>query len=461
METKVTLSASPHRTLFRGATILTMDQAIGDFAHGDLLVEGSRIAGVAPRIEASNAELIDAKDTILLPGFVDAHRHAWQGALRQLMPNVDNLDAYVQDTHFTLGPHYRPEDHYVGNLITALGSLDAGTTTIIDASHNARSPEHTDACIDALEAAGIRALHMPGRPLMGEWAEHWPIDLERLKASRFASEDQLITLGIFCPLDSQIWSFARHNGLRMLSEVLSPMESMLEGMRESLGPDNIFNHCTSLPNDVWGLLADKGVNVTVDPRSDAQYALAGGFFAWQSAIDHGIRPGIGTDLETAYGGDMPTELRVAFSLQRATAQARRFAGEKDAPAPVKVEELLRAATLNGARCAGLDHRIGSLTVGKEADLIMVRTDTINLVSTNNAAGAVLHAVDRSNIDSVMVAGKFRKRNGLLLNVDLTALKHRAGASTSHLFAAVEYEPNQLADSFGPLRSDKQPAWTGM
>lgn len=229
----------------------------------------------------------------------------------------------------------------------------------------------------------------------------------------------------------------------MLIEFLGPMAPMIEGVKDRLGPDIIFNHCTSLPNETWRLFAD-----------------VGGIFAWQQAIDHGIRPGIGTDLETAYGGDMPTELRVAFSLQRAIAQSRRYAGEAPAPAPIGVEDLLRAATIDGARCAGLDRRTGSLTVGKDADLIMVRTDSIELLGTNNAAGAIVHAADRSHIDSIMVAGRFRKRHGRLVDVDLANIRTRAESSLAHLFSAIGYEPDTLAARFEPLSTDPLPAWTG-
>jgi cytosine/adenosine deaminase-related metal-dependent hydrolase len=437
-----------------------MDAAVGDHVSTDLLVEGDRIMAIGPNLGAADAETIDADNTIIMPGFIDAHRHAWQGTLRQLMPNVDTLDAYVRDTHMTLGQHYRPEDHYAGNLLTALGSLDAGTTTIVDASHNARSPEHTDACLDALRDAGIRALHMPGKPLAGVWAEHWPHDLARLKAARFASDDQLLTLGIFCAPDAATWAFARETDLRMLIEFLGPMAPMLDGLEDQLGPDQIFNHCTSLPEQTWQAFAERGVRVTVDPRSDAQYALAGGVFAWQPAVDHGLRPGIGTDLETAYGGDMPSELRVAFALQRATSQSRRYAGDAAAPAPVRVEELLRAATIDGARCAGLDRKTGSLTPGKQADLIVIRTDSIGLLGTNHAAGAVVHGVDRSHIDSVMVAGRFRKRGGRLVDVDLASLAKRVAASRDHLMTAVGHVPDPLATSFAPLGAEQQPAWTG-
>jgi 5-methylthioadenosine/S-adenosylhomocysteine deaminase len=228
-------------------------------------------------------------------------------------------------------------------------------------------------------------------------------------------------------------------------------------VKHLLGPDNIFNHCTSLPDEVWQVFADADVKVTVDPRSDAQYALAGGIFAWQAATEHGLRPGIGTDLETAYGGDMLTEMRVAFSLQRAIAQSRRYAGDEHPPAPVTVQALLEAATVDGARCAGLDTRIGSLTPGKQADLIMIRTDNISLFPSNNAVGTVVQAAERQHVDTVMVAGRFRKRDGQLLDVDLSKIRRAVEASLSHLFKAAGYAPDRLEETFPRLAGERPAA----
>ncbi|MDB5042887.1 MAG: amidohydrolase [Candidatus Eremiobacteraeota bacterium] len=451
------------RLLVKGGTILSMDVDVGDFAEGDILVEGAKIAAVGRDLRVDDAEVIDAASTIVMPGFVDAHRHAWQGTLRRLMPNVDNLGDYVNATHYALAKHYRPHDMYLGNLLTALSCLDAGTTTIVDASHNARSPEHSDASIDALEQAGVRALYMPGRPLAGDWAEHWPQDLGRLQAARFASNDQLVTLGMFSVPDAENWSVARRLGVRILTEFLGAgMASMLDGLAEKhmLGPDNIFNHCTDLPGAAWRILRDAGVNITVDPRSDAQFSLEDGVFAYQAAIEHGMKPGIGTDLETSYGGDMFTEMRVAFSLQRAIAQTRRHAGDVKAPAPVGVQAILEAATIDGARCAGLGAKTGSLTPGKQADLIIIRTGDVNVFPANNAAGTVVHAADRSNVDTVLVGGRVRKARGKLVDVDMAKLKRDVEESLAHLFAAGGYDPDVLATRFPPLRGDAEPAWTG-
>lgn len=456
------VASVPHRKLIQGGVILSLDPAIGDFVKGDILIEGDKIAAVGVDLKVDDAEVTDAADMIVMPGFVDAHRHAWQGTIRRLMPNVDNLDEYVSATHFSMAQHYRPHDMYIGNLLTALSSLDGGTTTIIDASHNARSPEHSDASIDAYVHAGMRALYMPGRPLAGAWAEHWPQDLERLQSRRFGSKDQLVTLGIFSSPDPANWAVARRLGLPILTEFLGMMAPMLAGLATAgeLGPDNIFNHCTDLPSEAWILLRYAGVKITVDPRSDAQYALGDGIFAYQAAMDHGMRPAIGTDLETAYGGDMFGEMRVAFFLQRAIAQSRKHAGHADAAAPASVLEILEASTINGARVAGLENKTGSLTPGKQADIIMIRTQDINLFPSNNAVGTIVQAADRSNVDTVMVAGQVRKSGGTLIGYDLPKLKREIDASLEHLFKAVGYTRDIFASRFSPLPGEKPAAWRG-
>ena len=456
---------SPHhsdRTLIRGGTLLTLDPAIGDFAKGDVLVQGDRIVAVGLDLGAENARVIDGAGMIVMPGFVDAHRHAWQGTLRRLMPNVATLDAYIDATHFSLARFYRPEDMYLGNRLTALSCLDAGTTTIIDASHNARSAEHSDASIDALKHSGLRALYMPGRPLAGEWAEHWPDDLERLKRDRFASSDQLLTLGMFSSPDPANWAVVRRLGLPILSEFLGMMAPMLPGLAEAglLGPDNIFNHCTALPEDAWAMLADAGVRITVDPRSDAQYALGDGIFAYQAALDHGLRPAIGTDLETAYGGDMFSEMRVAFFLQRAIAQSRAYRGEANAPAPASVLDILKAATINGAHAAGIENRVGSLTPGKQADIVLLRARDINLFPANNIAGTIVQAADRSNVDTVMVAGRVLKAGGQLVDVDLAKLEREVAESVQHIFREGGYDHDIFATAFPELPGAKPAAWIG-
>lgn len=437
------------RTLIQGAVILSQDTAVGDFTAGDILIEGERILAVGAALHAPDARRIAAHGMLALPGLVDAHRHAWQGALRLLMPNAATLDEYVDAVHFALARHYRPRDIHLGCYLSAVSCLDAGITTIIDPCHNARSPEHTDAAIDAYLEAGLRVLHMPGKPHAGVWARHWPRDMERLKARRFATADQLLTLGMYAQPDARNWALARRLELPILSEMLGVMAPMLAGWQKvcPLGPDNILHHCTGMPDEAWRLLRAAGVRVSVAARADAQYALEGGVSAYQAALDHGFLPGLGTEMETAYGGDMFSEMRVTFFMQRAMAQAARHRGEAHAPAPVSVQRMLRSATIDGARCAGLEGRTGSLTPGKQADIILLNGADVNLMGANSAAGAVVHAAGRGNVDTVMVAGRLRKRGGLLLEVDLARLRADVEESQRHLFQAGGYRHDRLREGF--------------
>jgi 5-methylthioadenosine/S-adenosylhomocysteine deaminase len=439
---------SSKRVLIRNGTIVSMDPEVGDFVNGDILIEGERIIAIGTGLPAGDADIIDATDMIVMPGLVDSHRHAWEGQLRRIAPNSPTLLDYLNSTHFSFATHYRPEDMYVGNLLSALGALDSGITTMVDNSHNARSPAHSDASVDALEDAGIRAVYAPGAPLAGEWARHWPLDLPRLQSERFASDDQLVTMAMMSQWDRGNWAIARSLGLRIITEFLgAEMGALLPALRDEglLGPDNIFNHCTGLSDDEWDILRETGVQVDVCPRSDAQYGLEEGLSPYQAAIEHGIAPAISVDAEASYGGDMFAEMRTVYFLQRAHAQHRRYLGDPDAPQSVHVRKVLETATVNGARLAGLSHKTGSLTPGKQADIILIRTDDINVYPSNNAIGTIVHVVDRSNVDTVIVGGRVRKSAGKLLGLNMAALKQATEASRNYLFDKSGYVPDQFAE----------------
>ncbi|WP_185248299.1 amidohydrolase family protein [Chryseobacterium bernardetii] len=429
------MSLKNQKVLFKGAYILSMDKKIANLPVGDVLVEGKKIAAVAPYIVVENTKIIDATGMILMPGFTDSHRHSWQGALRRLMPDVSDLMSYVNEIHFGLAKYYRPQDIYIGNLLTAWSAIDHGITTIIDASHNTRSYDHANAAVDALEQSGIRALYAPALPLAGEWEQSfWTKGLELLQAKRFSSEG-LIRLGIFTHMSTENWDIARRLGVPIITEFLGKdLSDTLKELQNKglLGTDNIFNHCTGLTKEAWQIMSDFGVKVTVDPRSDAQYGLEEGVFAYQHAIEHGIKPGLGTDLETAYGGDMFTELRVAFSLQRAFAQNKKYKGEKNISQPVTSYEILESATIYGSEIAGFGNISGSITPGKSADFILIDTNAANIFPSNDAVGSVVHAADRSNVHTVMIAGRMVKSGGKLVGVNLEQLKQDAENSVAYL-----------------------------
>src|SRR5277367_2347605 len=427
------MSNQKNRTLFKSGTIVTMDPKIPNLSTGDVLVDGGRIAAVGVNLQAEGAEIIDASDSIVMPGLIDAHHHMWLGAMRRMMPDVDDLFAYIDVVAETLGAHYRPRDMYLSTKLTAVASLDAGITTIIDACHSSRSPEHSDAALDALKETGVRALHMVGAAMDKQAsAAHLPADLERLAANW--NNGGLVQVGSFGQLNLGWWKVARSLDMRILTEFIGDLAKLGPEFAEKglLGPHNIFNHCTRVPQETWKLLADAGVNVTINPRSDALFGFDDESFAYQQAVDHGLKPALGIDLDTAFGSDLFGEMHALFGQQRSAMRYRRFRGEANAPASISVHAVLQAATVNGARAAGLETQIGTLTPGKLADIIMVRTDDVAVFPVTNAIGTVVQAVERSDVDTVMVAGQIRKRAGKLVDVDLAKLRTEVNASRDYL-----------------------------
>lgn len=434
------------RTLFKGGTILTLDAKVPNLAMGDVLVQDGRIAAVAPALQADDAQVIDAAGHIVMPGLVDAHHHMWLGVMRRMMPNVDDLFAYIDVAAEQLGAHYRPLDMYVSTKLSAAASLDAGITTIIDACHSSRSPEHTDAALDALEDSGIRALHMVGAAMDKQASSaHLPGDLQRL-AQNWNTTGSRVQVGLFGQLNLDWWKVARELDMRILTEFIGDLASLGPDFAKPgvLGTHNIFNHCTRVPQKTWKLLADAGVNITVNPRSDALFGFDDETFAYQQAVDHGLTPALGIDLDTAFGSDMFGEMHALFGQQRSAMRYRRFRGEADAPAPISVEAVLQAATVNGARAAGLEDPIGTLTPGKQADIIMVRTNGVAVFPMTNAIATIVQAVERADVDTVMVAGQLRKCAGKLVDVDLSRLSADVTASRDYLIKASGYR----ADLFG-------------
>jgi 5-methylthioadenosine/S-adenosylhomocysteine deaminase len=422
------------RTLFKGGAVITMDAAVPNLTVGDVLVEGDRIAAVGVNLHAEGAEVIDASESIVMPGLIDSHHHMWLGVVRRLIPDVDDLNAYFDLIGHKMGKKYRAIEMYMSTKLTAFASLDAGVTTIVDACHLSLSPEHTDAALQALDQAGIRALHMVGAPLNDQASvTHLPQDFDRL-ARKWNAEDSLVRVGMFGQINLEWWKVARALNLRILTEFsgdwfpLGP-EFAKKGV---LGPNNIFNHCTRVPGEIWKLFADAGVNVTINPRSDALFGFDDECFAYQQAINHGLKPAIGTDLDTAFGSDLFGEMHALFSLQRSVMRGRRYRGETDAPAPIRVNEILKSVTVHGARVAGLENSTGALTPGKQADLIMVRTDGVGVFPVSNAIGTVVQAIGRSDVDTVMVAGQLRKKAGKLIDVDLVKLRTEVEASRDYL-----------------------------
>lgn len=413
------------RTLVRGGCVLSLDPKVGDFEAADVLIEGARIAQVGPKLPATGADVVDASNMIVMPGFVDTHRHMWQGVLRNILPN-GLLSDYSRDITGTARSVFRPEDARIGDLVSALGALNAGVTTVLDWSHIGNSPEHTDAAIEGLRQSGIRAVYAAGAGAGP--GSRLPGDIRRLRKEHFASSDQLLTLALATGQSPSDWSLARDVGALISLHV----SGSLGAERALMGPDVTYIHCTGLAADAWKRIADSGGHVSI--AAPIEMEMGHGIPPIQEALDHGIRPSLSVDVETQMPGEFFTQMRTVFTLQRMQALARQRAGEAKPPRLLTTREVIEFATIHGARANRLDGKIGTLTPGKEADIILLRRDTINVLPLNNVYGAIVQAMDTSNVDTVLVAGQMKKRAGQLVGVDLARIRQQAEASRDYVIS---------------------------
>jgi cytosine/adenosine deaminase-related metal-dependent hydrolase len=419
---------STGRKLIKGGTVLSLDPIVGDFAIGDVLIEGDKIVAVGPALANGDVELIDATGMIVMPGFVDSHRHIWEGVLRNIGTDVplEGRTSYISFVLHKLAPAFRPEDAYAGNLVSALGAIDAGITTLLDWSHIQASPAHTDAVVQALEDSGLRAVFAYGFPWWGKWEERQPSWFVRAATEHFSTKDQMLTLALAAPgpefTDFEVsrdhWKLARETGARITTHVgvgSYGQDSKVQEMGEAglLGPDTTYIHCTTLNDTEIQMIVDTGGTVSL--ASAVEMMMGHGMPPIQKFLDRGLRPSLSVDVETNVPGDMFNQMRSVISLQRSHATAT----DKS---PVPTREVLEYATVEGARANGLDSKVGTLTPGKKADLIMLRTDRLNVTPLNDPATAVVAGMDTSNVDTVLIGGRVMKRNGVLLHVDWPAVR---------------------------------------
>jgi len=405
------------RILIKGGVVLTLDRNVGDFGEADVLIEDGKIREVRPNIAVSGdaAAVVDAANRIVIPGFIDTHSHSYQGLLRNILARgVLNPD-YNRDVQSALTPAYQAADAYAGGLATALGMIAMGTTAIVDISQVSHTPEHSDACIRAFQEAGIRAVYAYSR---GAGADaQFPQDIVRLKRTYFNSQDQLLTLAMGAALDAKIFTLAREVGVPTVLHIRLDSEPLLAlGRARLLRPGDEYIHCTHLSDEAWRLIKDTGGHVSLSPP--IEMAMGHGTPAIQDALDHGIRPSLSSDHGVTLAQDFFTIMRSTFTFQHLGLFQRARNGEQNLPPRLMCRDVLEFATIEGARCANLERKVGTLTPGKEADIVLLRADRLDVWPLNNAPGVVVNLMNPSHVDTVFIAGKVRKWRGNLVGVDV-------------------------------------------
>jgi 5-methylthioadenosine/S-adenosylhomocysteine deaminase len=441
------------RMLIRGGHVLSMDPAVGDLPEGDVLIEGDSIVEVGTQISA-DAEVVDAGGFIVVPGFVDTHRHTWEAAIRACAPDA-TLDDYFVEVLDTFAPVYRPEDVYASNLAGALECVNAGITTLVDWSHINNTPDHPDAGVRGLQEAGIRAQYAYGSANTS-LADYWfnstiaipPDDVRRIREAYFSSDDGLITMALatrgpgFCTDDvvRGEWALARELGIPITVHVgmgrvagRFAMIKQLEGL-DLLGPDTTYIHCCYFSEEEWGLVRDSGGMISIATQVEMQ--MGHGWPPLMKAIEYGLPPSLSIDVVTTVPGDMFTMMRAGFASERARVNAEYW--QRDEPIPATMltaRDMLQMATVNGATVAGLEGKVGSLSPGKKADVVLIDARSINVTPYHDPTSAVVLSADVSNVDTVIIGGEVRKRGGRML-ADVDRARQLVEQSRDALIAAV-------------------------
>ena len=441
------------RTLILGATVITMD-ALGVLPRADILVTGDTLTHIAPQIEADDAERVDASGCIVIPGLINAHMHTWQTALRGVAANW-TLPEYFKKMHAGLATVFEPEDLHIATLCGALNQLNCGTTTLVDWCHNNRTPAHNDAAVSALIESGIRAAFFHGTPKPdpkpGEtpfWElPHPRAELERLLKAHQGRPLLSVHAAVLGPHYSTL-EVALHD-FRMAREL-----DCIASLHQGGGPARTPGGWQVL--EAQGLLGDQ-VNIVhghaLDDSQLARFCELGMSFsaAAESEMSQGhghpltgrLRklgraPSLGVDLESVRSGDMLMQARIALGMQRSLDNVAHREREGTIPptTTIRAIEALSWVTVEGARMLRQLERIGTLRAGKQADLVLIRADTLNMQPLHDAVASVVFQASLADIDSVMVAGHWKKRHGQLLGVELAPKLAALNASGRKIVGAL-------------------------
>jgi 5-methylthioadenosine/S-adenosylhomocysteine deaminase len=479
------------RYVIRNGYVLTMEpgtpganSSFGEFIDGDVLVEGKTIKAIGRNLHAGNATEIDARGKVVMPGFIDTHHHQAWTAIRSAIPDSILIDdgtgtASAEQNYFEhvlAGPtgttgfarHYRPEDVYISELFAGLSQLDAGVTTVLDISQIHHSPQHSDAAIQALRDTGRRAMLGYFESAGNVAGNQYPQDGTRLAG--ILSSDALVgfimggEVYLGEPTYSAAWTLGRQLHVQIAAHILSPfgIRPILDDLAAGtggvhndigIGPDNLFIHMTGMSDAGWNGVKNKGAQVSI--AFPIEMNMRHGMPPIVKMQQLGLEPSLSTDVETNMTADFFTQMRSAMTMQRLVVnQAVLNTGDfvtfpngtwppfpPGQPPLLNARDVLRFATINGAKHLRLDSKTGSLKVGKEADIIILDGTHLNVFPMNNVPGAVVTMMDRTNVETVIVAGKIRKWNGSLLDVDVDRLRPRLAATRDFLYTATGVPQN--------------------
>jgi 5-methylthioadenosine/S-adenosylhomocysteine deaminase len=435
--------------VIRGATLLTMDPSLGEFAPGQVRVNDAMIVAVGRQVDASNAQVIDGDGMICMPGFVDTHWHLWTSLFRPYV-RADVGDRGYFPVTARLGVHMTPEDSYRSVRLGLAEALGAGVTTVHNWAHNVRSPEHADAELSAMRDTGIRGRFAYG-PAQG-MPDDQPMDMDgvaRIKRD-WMPGDGLVTLGI-CSRNvgalnvggagargvvtmemlKRDWEAARALGLPITMHTSGASPVMALEQAGLLGSDVQLVHPLLTTPEERAVLKTRDVRYSTSPTGEARRPSSVGVIQLGELLEAGIKVSLSTDHTTNANCDPFGAMRLLFSLHQHRLGAK---------VPLPLKRLVQLATLDGAVDLGIAGRTGSLTPGKRADMILVRTTDINMTPAGDPYEALVSLAQPRNIDTVIVDGRILRQAGKFTALDHVQVVREAQEAALALRAKAGWPP---------------------
>ncbi|WP_033294767.1 amidohydrolase family protein [Amycolatopsis jejuensis] len=444
---------SAHRTVVRNGHVLTMDPALGDFPAGDVLIEDGEITAVAPSLPVTDAEVIDATGHLVVPGMIDTHRHTWQSLVRGICGDWTLAD-YYYGIRLGISPNYTADDVRLGNLYGAVDALSAGVTTLLDFSHCNNTPDHSDGAVNGLQEAGIRAAFCygffessPGQSKFGGHADR-VADFHRI-ADKYFAADGLLTLGVsLSELFGLPWAdtaaelaAAREREALLVNHAGCIFGSVLcAGITEMdtlglLGPDMVHVHCNAFDDSEWDAIARSGGKVSISVETELNMGFGRPVF--DRCARHGIKPTLSADVVSLNSGDLWHELRFGLGCARADRLVPiNLGGAMPDSVQITAREAFDWCTVNAADALGLGDRIGSLTPGKRADLLLIGGPALEQHPRVDPYATLVYQTTAADVRTVLIDGQVRKRDGVLTSVDLPALTSAADAASDRILGRV-------------------------
>lgn len=469
-----------HATVIRNACVIPMDGTTVARPRADIHVDdrGTIAAVGEDLVVPPDVTEVDAAGMIALPGLVDSHRHPWQTLMRGVATDFTVIQ-YRDILRGGAAPRYRPEDVYWGTLLGDLEALAAGVTTVADLAHIMNSPEHADAAVQAHRDSGMRVLFAHGTPNDGR-ADLWysrselphPADIRRVREQVLRDDSALVTLGMHMRPSFLVSDEVMRSDFRLARDLDvhvsvdgglgggcwggarwgSPGRRPVRDLDEAgfLGPRVTLVHCNNLPDEEMARIGRSGTHVSVSP--DAEMNCGHGEPATLRLLGHGVRPGLSVDSVVWAAGDMFTAMRAVLNSARGTLGARSY--ETGVPVDewsITAWDVLEFATVRGAAACGLGERTGSLSPGKAADIVLLRSDPLNLEPLNHPVGQVVMTAHPGNVDTVYVQGRRVKSAGRLLGQDTASVTAKARAARDHVLGGLD-------PAVSAVRRDSPWAW---